>query len=74
MNAVIEKAKEFALNGLGYRLCVLQANSFEYLDGFVEAVKTAFPNPVEIMLVSISPALAVHTGQGALGIGIQCID
>lgn len=74
IQAIMEKAKEFIEVGNRYRVCALEAASGVDFDQLQQALLQFFPDAIERFSVSISPALGVHTGPGALGIGIELID
>lgn len=69
---LIEKATQY-LEGQKYRLCIVQANAKDEFEAFQEQVRKALPQAIEFFAISISPSLAVHTGENALGIGVQII-
>lgn len=70
VNLVAETAKNFTKCNIAVAHAVAQ----EEADKVVAALKEALPQHVNVLEGPISSALAVHTGPGLIGIGIQKMD
>ena len=56
-----------------FRLFVAHADAAKRARTAAEILKTRLPNAEEILLAEIGPALAVHSGPGLLGMGVQLL-
>lgn len=57
-----------------YQLAIVHGESVEDYESFKQAVMQTLADAVDIVSVSVSPALGVHTGPDAMGIAVQLLD
>lgn len=69
IKAMIDKAAEFA-GGKPARLVILDANFKESREEIMEYVRSKFNNIISLDMVKVSPALGIHVGPVACGIGV----
>ena len=73
IKAMIDKAAS-AVGDRACHIALLDANHHEDRAEIVAYVKRSFPNILSIETVKVSPALAIHVGPVACGIGTYCYD
>ncbi|MCO8194435.1 DegV family protein [Anaerofustis sp. NSJ-163] len=69
----INEAKEYAKQFEEYNIAVVNVWSKEEAKEIEDNIKNDFPNVKSVFVGAISPALAVHTGPGLIGVGVQKI-
>lgn len=76
-SAALEAAVSQTVKAVGnqkrFRLFVAHADAAKRARTAAEILKTRLPNAEEILLAEIGPALAVHSGPGLLGVGVQLL-
>ncbi len=76
-SAALEAAVSQTVKAVGnqkrFRLFVAHADAAKRARTAAEILKTRLPNAEEILLAEIGPALAVHSGPGLLGMGVQLL-
>lgn len=76
-SAALEAAVSQTVKAVGnqkrFRLFVAHADAAKRARTAAEILKTRLPNAEEILLAEIGPALAVHSGPGLLGVGVQML-
>ena len=76
-SAALEAAVSQTVKAVGnqkrFRLFVAHADAAKRARTAAEILKTRLPNAQEILLAEIGPALAVHSGPGLLGMGVQLL-
>lgn len=76
-SAALEAAVSQTVKAVGnqkrFRLFVPHADAAKRARTAAEILKTRLPNAEEILLAEIGPALAVHSGPGLLGVGVQLL-
>lgn len=76
-SAALEAAVSQTVKAVGnqkrFRLFVAHADAAKRARTAAEILKTRQPNAEEILLAEIGPALAVHSGPGLLGVGVQLL-
>ena len=73
IKALISRAQSFVPAGVKYQVCVIHGQVQEEFDSLVNEVREKFKDATEIFALSTTAALGVHTGPGALGIGIKLL-
>ncbi|WP_329385890.1 DegV family protein [Anaerofustis butyriciformans] len=73
LKKAINEAKEYAKQFEEYNIAVVNVWSKEEAKEIEDNIKNDFPNVKSVFVGSISPALAVHTGPGLIGVGVQKI-
>ncbi|WP_138268368.1 DegV family protein [Anaerofustis stercorihominis] len=69
----LNEAKEYAKQFKEYNIAVVNVWSKEEAKEIEDNIKNDFPNVKSVFVGAISPALAVHTGPGLIGVGVQKI-
>ncbi len=69
---LIDAAAEFASRAESCRVAILEAFGPENRSEIMEYVKEKFPHARRIDVTNVSPALMIHTGPEAFGIGVFC--
>ena len=76
-SAALEAAVSQTVKAVGdqkrFRLFVAHADAAKRARTAAEILKTRLPNAEDILLAEIGPALAVHSGPGLLGMGVQLL-
>ena len=76
-SAALEAAVSQTVKAVGnqkrFRLFVAHADGAKRARTAAEILKARLPNAEEILLAEIGPALAVHSGPGLLGVGVQLL-
>lgn len=76
-SAALEAAVSQTVKAVGdrkrFRLFVAHADAAKRAKTAAEILKTRLPNAEDIILAEIGPALAVHSGPGLLGMGVQLL-
>lgn len=76
-SAALEAAVSQTVKAVGnqkrFRLFVAHADAAKRARTAAEILETRLPNAEEILLAEIGPALAVHSGPGLLGMGVQLL-
>lgn len=76
-SAALEAAVSQTVKAVGnqkrFRLFVAHADAAKRARTAAEILKARLPNAEEILLAEIGPALAVHSGPGLLGVGVQLL-
>lgn len=76
-SAALEAAVSQTVKAVGnqkrFRLFVAHADAAKRARTAAEILKARLPNAEEILLAEIGPALAVHSGPGLLGVGVQML-
>ena len=76
-SAALEAAVSQTVKAVGnqkrFRLFVAHADAAKRARMAAEILKTRLPNAEDILLAEIGPALAVHSGPGLLGMGVQLL-
>lgn len=73
LKKAINEAKEYAKQFEEYNIAVVNVWSKEEAKEIEDNIKNDFPNVKSVFVGAISPALAVHTGPGLIGVGVQKI-
>lgn len=73
LKKAINEAKEYAKQFKEYNIAVVNVWSKEEAKEIEDNIKNDFPNVKSVFVGAISPALAVHTGPGLIGVGVQKI-
>ena len=73
LKKAINEAKEYAKQFKEYNIAVVNVWSKEEAKKIEDNIKNDFPNVKSVFVGAISPALAVHTGPGLIGVGVQKI-
>lgn len=73
LEAAVSQTVKAVENQKRFRLFVAHADAAKRARTAAEILKTRLPNAEEILLAEIGPALAVHSGPGLLGVGVQLL-
>lgn len=73
LKKALNEAKEYAKQFKEYNIAVVNVWSKEEAKEIEDNIKNDFPNVKSVFVGAISPALAVHTGPGLIGVGVQKI-
>ena len=73
LKKALNEAKEYAKQFEEYNIAIVNVWSKEEAKKIEDNIKNDFPNVRSVFVGAISPALAVHTGPGLIGIGVQKI-
>ena len=73
LEAAVSQTVKAVGNQKRFRLFVAHADAAKRARTAAEILKTRLPNAEEILLAEIGPALAVHSGPGLLGMGVQLL-
>ncbi|MGN8913683.1 DegV family protein [Anaerofustis butyriciformans] len=73
LKKAINEAKKYAKQFEEYNIAVVNVWSKEEAKEIEDNIKNDFPNVKSVFVGAISPALAVHTGPGLIGVGVQKI-
>lgn len=73
LKKALSEAVEYSKNFKEYNVALVNVWSEEEAKEIEKNIKDVFPNVKNIFLGAISPALAVHTGPGLIGVGVQKI-
>ncbi len=71
LKKALDEAVEYAKKYDEYNIAVVNVQSKEEAKKIENSIKEVFPKVNKIFIGAISPALAVHTGPGLIGIGVQ---
>lgn len=70
LNEAIDYSKKYNK----YNVAVVNVQAEDEAKEIENSIKKEFPNVENVFIGSISPTLAVHTGPGLIGVGVQKID
>lgn len=71
LKKALDEAVEYAKKYDEYNIAVVNVQSKDEAKKIENSIKEVFPKVNKIFIGAISPALAVHTGPGLIGIGVQ---
>lgn len=74
LKKALSEAVDYSKKYNKYNVAVVNVQAEDEAKEIENSIKKEFPNVENVFVGSISPTLAVHTGPGLIGVGVQKID
>ncbi|MCQ4794048.1 DegV family protein [Anaerofustis stercorihominis] len=74
LKKALSEAIDYSKKYNKYNVAVVNVQAEDEAKEIENSIKKEFPNVENVFIGSISPTLAVHTGPGLIGVGVQKID
>ncbi|WP_294468604.1 DegV family protein [uncultured Anaerofustis sp.] len=74
LKKALSEAIDYSKKYNKYNVAVVNVQAEDEAKEIENSIKKEFPNVENVFVGSISPTLAVHTGPGLIGVGVQKID
>jgi len=74
LKKALKEAVEYSKKYKKYNIALVNVQCADEAKEIEDSIKEVFPNVENVFTGAISPTLAVHTGPGLIGVGVQKID